>query len=226
MAEKKKQPPQVGRLVDTWVGRKPKPSFENWLRAFRRSHRARWPFGREASGDRVEPISGVDPVSAYRYERLTSHERIRFNSFLRELALLGYDLDSVSGVDKFWRLSQAERDRLYYIVQDPERFKIRIRERYFDNFREHFKDFQKRFSEFFEHLKEVEPSFDPEDLAAHYRFLGLSPTASQAEIRERYRQLSFRYHPDTGGDETRMKALNIAYAAALRDAKERASARD
>ncbi len=220
MARKKKDPPKPGRLVDAWVGKKPQPSFKDWLRTFQRRYRLDPSDFRPYKTGRVEPVGRVDPVAAYRFQRLTSRDRIRFAEYFRELALLGYDLNTYEGIDKFWRLSPAERDRLSYVVQDPQRFREKVRADFFEAFRNQFDDFQARFNEFFKVFQETEPSFDPEDLAAHYRFMGLSPEASAETIRERYRALAQKYHPDHGGDEERMKALNIAYASLLRQAED------
>ena len=44
-----------------------------------------------------------------------------------------------------------------------------------------------------------------------YRVLGVSPLASPQEVRERYRELAFRTHPDRGGSSDRMREVNLAY---------------
>lgn len=50
----------------------------------------------------------------------------------------------------------------------------------------------------------------------HYEVLGVKPDASDEEIREAYRKLAFRYHPDRNRGSrdaaTRMKEINEAYA--------------
>lgn len=50
----------------------------------------------------------------------------------------------------------------------------------------------------------------------HYEVLGIAPDASYEEIRDAYRKLALRYHPDrnqTSEDaDTRMKEINEAYA--------------
>ena len=143
--------------------------------------------------------------------------------FDQQLARLGFNLKTFDGIDKFRALSRAERDRLFYIVQDPDRFRERVRQDYFEGFRETFKDFQARFTEFYEHFQETAPSFDPADLVAHHRFMNLRDGAAEAEIKERYRILAFKHHPDHGGDAEKMKSLNIAYAALVRVARERAN---
>ncbi len=210
MTDPKKDPPQNrGRRIDAWVGDKPPTSFAAWLRAFKKRYAV----------DPSDFSEQTDPAAGRRFERLTARDRVRFQPFFRELAWLGYDLRTFEGIDKFWALGQAERDRLFYIVQDPKRFRSKVREDYFGGFKKYFKDFQDRFTEFFEHFQEAEPSAAPADLAAHQRFMGLSPQASERQIKERYHLLAFKFHPDQGGDEDKMKALNIAYAALIRAAR-------
>ncbi len=46
-----------------------------------------------------------------------------------------------------------------------------------------------------------------------YDVLGVSPGASQAEIRRAYLTLARRHHPDAGGDADEMRRLNEAWAA-------------
>jgi|GEM_PF-2538039 len=45
----------------------------------------------------------------------------------------------------------------------------------------------------------------------YYQLLSLQPTATFAEIKKRYRQLSLHLHPDHGGSEQQMVKLNEAY---------------
>jgi DnaJ-domain-containing protein 1 len=57
---------------------------------------------------------------------------------------------------------------------------------------------------------------DPAPAAPHemdlcYKILGLSPSASWKEVERAYRQKAKRHHPDLGGDEDAMRALNDAY---------------
>ena len=58
----------------------------------------------------------------------------------------------------------------------------------------------------------------------YYQILGLDRKAEAHEIREAYRQLAFKYHPDRNADDPasaeRMKALNEAYAV-LHDERKR-----
>lgn len=53
-----------------------------------------------------------------------------------------------------------------------------------------------------------------------YAVLGVSPAATAAEIKAAYRALVKRHHPDAGGDETRIVALNAAWEV-LRDGERR-----
>jgi curved DNA-binding protein CbpA len=56
----------------------------------------------------------------------------------------------------------------------------------------------------------------------YYSILDLSPGASNAVIKARYRELSMAHHPDRGGDEVFMAAINEAYGV-LSDPLKRAS---
>ncbi len=49
------------------------------------------------------------------------------------------------------------------------------------------------------------------DLDLCYKLLGISPGASWEEIERAYRNKAKIHHPDRGGDEDAMKALNEAY---------------
>lgn len=47
----------------------------------------------------------------------------------------------------------------------------------------------------------------------YYKVLGVSANATASEIKQKYRELSKKYHPDTmGGDTKRMSQINEAYA--------------
>jgi DnaJ-domain-containing protein 1 len=47
--------------------------------------------------------------------------------------------------------------------------------------------------------------------------LSLPPTATQLQIKRRYRELAKRHHPDHGGDARQMQLLNEAYQILVRD---------
>jgi hypothetical protein len=48
-----------------------------------------------------------------------------------------------------------------------------------------------------------------------FAVLGLSPTASLDEVRSARRKLAAQFHPDHGGDATRMGEINVAFDAAV-----------
>ncbi|MFZ2682214.1 MAG: molecular chaperone DnaJ [Patescibacteria group bacterium] len=54
-----------------------------------------------------------------------------------------------------------------------------------------------------------------------YQTLGVSKTASQAEIKAAFRKLAHEHHPDKGGEESKFKEINEAYQA-LSDTDKRA----
>lgn len=45
----------------------------------------------------------------------------------------------------------------------------------------------------------------------HYQTLGLSPTATAAEIKAAHRKLARKHHPDMGGDPVIFKAIQEAF---------------
>ena len=49
------------------------------------------------------------------------------------------------------------------------------------------------------------------DLDMCYRMLGLSPSSTWDEIEKAYKRKAKIHHPDRGGDEDTMRALNEAY---------------
>jgi hypothetical protein len=56
----------------------------------------------------------------------------------------------------------------------------------------------------------------------YYATLGADADATQSEIERLYKLLAVRYHPDRGGDEEEMKALNEAYGVLRDEARRRA----
>jgi DnaJ-class molecular chaperone len=57
-------------------------------------------------------------------------------------------------------------------------------------------------------------------LAAEYATLGLERGASKREIKNAYRRMARKLHPDKGGSEDAMKTLNAAYKRLLAAVKE------
>lgn len=57
-------------------------------------------------------------------------------------------------------------------------------------------------------------------LAEEFALLGLEPGATKREIKNAYRRQARKLHPDKGGTEEAMKALNVAYKRVLAAAKE------
>lgn len=55
------------------------------------------------------------------------------------------------------------------------------------------------------------PGAPPGDLDMCFRMLGISPSASWDEIEKAYKRKAKIHHPDRGGDEDTMRALNEAY---------------
>jgi DnaJ-domain-containing protein 1 len=50
------------------------------------------------------------------------------------------------------------------------------------------------------------------DLDLCYKMLGVSPSARWEDVERAYRQKAKIHHPDRGGDDDTMRALNEAYA--------------
>ncbi len=57
----------------------------------------------------------------------------------------------------------------------------------------------------------VKNGVSPQNLEISFRLLGVSPGSSWDEIEKAYRKKAKIHHPDLGGDEDTMKALNEAY---------------
>lgn len=58
---------------------------------------------------------------------------------------------------------------------------------------------------------ESPPRTSNQDVDVCFRLLGLSPSAHWEEIERAYRTKAKIHHPDRGGDEDAMRALNEAY---------------
>ena len=46
----------------------------------------------------------------------------------------------------------------------------------------------------------------------YYAVLGITKSSSPEEIKQAYRKLAMKHHPDKGGDEAEFKKINEAYA--------------
>jgi DnaJ like chaperone protein len=55
-----------------------------------------------------------------------------------------------------------------------------------------------------------------QDLEVSFKLLGISPSATWDEIERAYRSKAKVHHPDRGGDQDAMRALNDAYSALKR----------
>jgi len=60
-----------------------------------------------------------------------------------------------------------------------------------------------------------------QDIEVCYRLLGVSPSARWEEVERAYRRKAKIHHPDLGGDEDAMRALNEAYSVLKRLRRER-----
>ena len=56
-----------------------------------------------------------------------------------------------------------------------------------------------------------EPPMSGSDKEVAYRLLGISSSAPWEEVERAYRRKAHKHHPDRGGDEDAMRALNEAY---------------
>jgi DnaJ-class molecular chaperone len=56
-------------------------------------------------------------------------------------------------------------------------------------------------------------------MPTHYETLGVPPAASTDEIRQAYIKLAETHHPDKGGSEETMSAINMAYTTLKNDRK-------
>jgi DnaJ-class molecular chaperone len=63
----------------------------------------------------------------------------------------------------------------------------------------------------YEEEKNITSPISPQNIEISYRLLGVSPSSSWDEIERAYRKKAKIHHPDLGGDEDAMKALNEAY---------------
>lgn len=75
-----------------------------------------------------------------------------------------------------------------------------------------FKEFRGDYDGYKENeSKNVKNNISPQNIEISYRLLGVSPSSSWEEIERAYRRKAKLHHPDLGGDEDTMKALNEAY---------------
>jgi len=59
--------------------------------------------------------------------------------------------------------------------------------------------------------RDIKNNISPQNIEISYRLLGVSPSSTWDEIEKAYRKKAKIHHPDLGGDEDTMKALNEAY---------------
>ncbi len=59
--------------------------------------------------------------------------------------------------------------------------------------------------------KNIKNNISSQNVEISYRLLGVSPSSTWDEIEKAYRRKAKIHHPDLGGDEDTMKALNEAY---------------
>ena len=59
------------------------------------------------------------------------------------------------------------------------------------------------------------------DLELAYKMLGIAPSASWPDVEKAFRAKAKLHHPDHGGDDDVMRALNDAYALIKRARKQR-----
>lgn len=48
-------------------------------------------------------------------------------------------------------------------------------------------------------------------MATHYQVLGLSVNATQEQIKEAYKKLAMKHHPDKGGDQSKFQEVSLVY---------------
>ena len=58
---------------------------------------------------------------------------------------------------------------------------------------------------------EEEPRPSPSEVDLCYKLLGIAPSATWEQIEQAYRSKAKIHHPDHGGDDDTMRALNEAY---------------
>lgn len=66
---------------------------------------------------------------------------------------------------------------------------------------------------------EDEAPVSARDLDLAYKMLGVSPSAAWPDVEKAYRAKAKLHHPDHGGDDDVMRALNEAYSAIRRTRK-------
>ena len=81
---------------------------------------------------------------------------------------------------------------------------------------------EKTFTQVKDRLERWLAALDDQD---PYRTLGVSPMASDEQVKSKYRELALQRHPDRGGSADEMRAVNDAYERIMRHREQRRNER-